>query len=305
MRHRLAGTDVILLASFVNKTGDPVFDNSLDKALEVKLTESPFFSVLPEADVRATMRTMRHDPNERVTQELGIEICKRQGLKAVVVPEIDAMGGEYLITLEAIDAQNQKSIARRQAEAQSKEKVIAALGKAGSQLRTRLGESSSSLEKYDAPLDLATTSSLEALQAYRTGQTLYRAGKRREASPFLKGLSNWTRSFVRRYSMLGSAYHSVGDGQGRQEEFRQGLRAEGSPSHARREFSDYRPLLFGHNRRPRKGNCCTCFVQGGVSAQRGRLQPVGDRVRAAGQDRRSAAGVLFGDGPFPGALGSA
>ena len=182
----LTETDVILLASFVNKTGDPIFDNSLDKALEVKLTESPFLSLFPEADVRETMRTMRHDPNERVTRELGIEICKRQGLKAVVVPEIAAFGSKYLITLEAIDARNQKFIARRQEEAETKDQVIAALGKAGSQLRRRLGESLSSLEKYDAPLDLATTSSLEALQAYRTGQTLYRSGKRREAIPFFE-----------------------------------------------------------------------------------------------------------------------
>jgi DNA-binding winged helix-turn-helix (wHTH) protein len=101
-RPLLTGTDVILLANFVNKTGDPIFDNSLDKALEVKLTESPFLSVLPDADVRRTMRTMRHEPSERVTQELGIEICKRQGLKAVVVPEIAAFGSKYLITLDAI-----------------------------------------------------------------------------------------------------------------------------------------------------------------------------------------------------------
>jgi DNA-binding winged helix-turn-helix (wHTH) protein len=133
-RPLLTQTDVILLANFVNRTSDPIFDNSLDKALEVKLTESPFLSLLPEADVRRTMGMMRHDPNERVTQELGIEICKRQGLKAVVVPEIAAFGSRYLITLEAIDAQSQKSIARRQEEAETKDKVIAALGKAGSQL---------------------------------------------------------------------------------------------------------------------------------------------------------------------------
>ena len=119
-----------------------------------------------------------------MTQELGIEICKRQGLKAVVVPEIDAVGSKYLITLEAIDARSQKSIARHQEEAENKDQVIAALGKAGSQLRRRLGESLSSLEKYDAPLDLATTSSLEALQAYRTGQTLYRSGKQRGGHSF-------------------------------------------------------------------------------------------------------------------------
>ena len=215
----LTETDVILLASFVNKTGDPIFDNSLDKALEVKLTESPFLSLLPEADVRETMRMMRYDPNERVTQEVGIEICKRQGLKAVVVPEIDALGSKYVITLEAIDARSQKPIARRQEEAETKDEVIAALGKAGSQLRRKLGESLSSLEKYNAPLDLATTGSLEALQAYRTGQTLYRSGKQREAIAFFERAVELDPQFCSAYSMLGSAYHAIRDDQASRKNF--------------------------------------------------------------------------------------
>ena len=165
------------------------------------------------------MRTMRHDPNERVTPELGIEICKRQGLKAVVVPEIAAVGNRYLITLEAIDAQNQKSIARQQEEAESKDKVIAALGRAGSQLRRQLGESLSSLEKYNAPLDLATTSSLDALQAYRAGQTLYRSGKRREAIPFFERAVELDPQFCSAYNMLGSAYHSIVDEQASRKNF--------------------------------------------------------------------------------------
>ncbi len=218
-RPALTDTDVILLAGFVNNTGDPIFNNSLDKALEVKLTESPFLSVFPEASIRETLRTMRHDPNDRVTRETGIEICKRQGLKAVVVPEIDALGSKYLIVLEAVDARNQKSIARRQVEAESKEEVIAALGKAGSELRRNLGESLKSLEKYDAPLDVATTSSLEALQAYRTGQTLYRAGKRREAIPFFETAAELDPQFCSAFSMLGSAYHGIGDGQASRKNF--------------------------------------------------------------------------------------
>jgi DNA-binding winged helix-turn-helix (wHTH) protein len=192
----LTGSDVILLASFVNKTNEPIFDDSLDKALQVKLTESPFLSLLPEADARATMRMMRRNPDERVTQDLGIEICRRQGLKAVVVPEIAALGSKYLITLEAIDARTQKSIARRQEEADSKDQVIAALGRAGTQLRRQLGESLSSLETYNVPLDLATTSSLEALKP--TGRARCGSVPGRSASQFpsLNGLSSWTRSSV-------------------------------------------------------------------------------------------------------------
>jgi len=206
----LNDTDVILLASFVNKTGDPVFDN-LDRALEVKLAESPFLSLLPEAAVRQTLRSMRHEPDERVTKELGIEICKRQGLKAVVVPEIDAIGSYYLITLEAIDAQGGKPVARQQQETDNKDKVVAALGKAASQLRRQLGENLSSLQKYNAPLDLATTSSLEALQAYRTGLTRNRSGKIGESVPFFERAVELDPQFCSAYVMLGSSYHGTGD----------------------------------------------------------------------------------------------
>src|SRR5712664_2792398 len=218
-RPALTGTDVILLASFVNKTSDPIFDNSLDKALEVKLAESSFLSLFPEADVHATMRMMRHDPNERVTRELGIEICNRQGLKAVVVPEIAAFGSRYLITLEAIDARSQKSIARRQEEAENKDKVIAALGKAGSQLRRRLGESLSSLEKYDAPLDFATTSSLEALQAYRAGLMQFRYGRPREAIAFFERAVELDPQFCSAHRLLGNVYATLGDGQASSKNF--------------------------------------------------------------------------------------
>jgi len=217
-RPALAGSDVILLTSFVNKTAEPVFDN-LDRALEVKLAESPFLSLLPEATVRQTLRSMRHEPDERVTQELGIEICKRQGLKAVVVPEIDAIGSYYLITLEAIDVQSGKLITRQQQETDNKDKVVAALGKAASQLRRQLGESLSSLQKYNAPLDLATTSSLEALQAYRAGLVRNRSGKIRESIPFFERAVELDPQFCSAYVMLGSSYHGIGNDEASRKNF--------------------------------------------------------------------------------------
>jgi eukaryotic-like serine/threonine-protein kinase len=217
-RPALNETDVILLANFVNKTGDPVFDN-LDRALEVKLTESPFLSLLPDAAVRETLRTMRRDPDQPVTRDLGIEICKRQGLKAVVVPEIDAFGNNYVITLEAIDAQSEKTIARQQAQAEGKDHVVAALGTAASQLRRELGESLSSLQKYNAPLDLATTGSLEALQAYRAGLVPYRSGKLRDAVTLFERAVELDPKFCSAYVMLGGAYHGIGDEQASRENF--------------------------------------------------------------------------------------
>jgi len=210
----LTETDTILLASFVNKTGDPIFDNSLDKALEVKLTESPFLNLFPEASARATLGMMRHDPGDRVTRELGIEMCKRQALKAVVVPEIAALGSKYLITLEAIDARTQETIAQQQIEAESKERVIAALGKAGSQLRRQLGESLSSIEKHDAPLDFATTSSLEALQSYREGLLQFRYGKLHEAIALLQRAVELDPQFCSAYRALGAVSGNLGDREG-------------------------------------------------------------------------------------------
>jgi eukaryotic-like serine/threonine-protein kinase len=217
-RPALTGSDVILLANFVNKTDDPVFDN-LDRPLEVKLAESPFLSLLPEATVRQTLRSMRHEPDERVTQELGIEICKRQGLKAVVVPEIDAIGSYYLITLVAIDAESGKQIARKQQETDNKDKVVAALGEAASQLRRQLGESLSSLQKYNAPLALATTSSLEALQAYQTGVQRNRSGKIRESIPFFERAVELDPRFCSAYIMLGSSYHGIGEDEASRKNF--------------------------------------------------------------------------------------
>ena len=218
-RSGLKDTDVILLTSFVNKTGDAIFDTSLDRALEVKLTESPFLSILPEADARATMRTMRRNPSDPITRDLGIEICKRQGLKAVVVPEIARFGNKYLITLDAIDARTERSLAVREEEAPSKDQVVATLGKAASKLRRRLGESLNSVEKFNAPLDLATTSSLEALQAYRAGLQQFRSGNQRESVAFLERAVELDPHFCSAYATLGTAYYSLGDDQSARKNF--------------------------------------------------------------------------------------
>ena len=118
-----------------------------DRALQVKLAESPFLSLLPEAAVRQPMRSMRHQPDERVTQELGIEICKRQGLKAVVVPEIDAIGSYYLITLEAIDAQSGKPIARQPAGNRQQRQSRGRPGKSSFAVAATIGRKSAALCK--------------------------------------------------------------------------------------------------------------------------------------------------------------
>src|SRR5215471_8629922 len=123
----LTDKDTILLADFVNTTGDPVFDGTLKQALAVQLGQSPFLNIFGDDRVRETLRFMGRSPDERVTRDVGREICERQGLKALLAGSISGLGSHYVITLEAINAQSGDTIAREQAEAESKEKVLSAL----------------------------------------------------------------------------------------------------------------------------------------------------------------------------------
>ncbi|MCI0353125.1 MAG: serine/threonine protein kinase, partial [Acidobacteriales bacterium] len=135
----LSESDVILLADFVNATGDPVFDGALSQALAVKLEESPFLNVFPEQRVRETLRLMDRRPDERITAAIGREICERQGIRAMLNSEIVSLGNHYVVSLNAVNCQTGDSLAREQAEASNKEDVIRELGKAASRLRATLG----------------------------------------------------------------------------------------------------------------------------------------------------------------------
>ena len=182
----LTEKDTILLTDIVNTTGDPVFDGTLKQALEVQLGQSPFFNIFPEQRVRETLRRMERSPDERVTTEVGREICQREGIKALLVGSVASLGSHYVITLETLNSQTGEALAREQVEAESKEQVISKLGEAATKLREKLGETLSSIKKFDTPLAEATTSSLEALRAYTLGRDLSRRGKHAEAIPFLK-----------------------------------------------------------------------------------------------------------------------
>jgi len=161
----LTDKDTILLTDVVNTTGDSVFDGTLKQGLAVQLGQSPFLNLFPDARIRQTLRLMGHSPDDRVTAEIGREICQRQGLKALITGSIASLGTHYVLTLEAINSQSGDVLANEQGEAESKEQVLKTLSEVTSKLRERLGESLSSLQRFDAPLE-ATTSSLEALQAY-------------------------------------------------------------------------------------------------------------------------------------------
>src|SRR5690242_14252084 len=162
----LTDKDEILLAEFANTTGDTVFDETLKQALTVDLQQSPFLNVFSDQKVKQTLKLMGKAANERITADVGREICQRSGVKALLSGSIASLGNQYVITLTAVNAASGDAFAQVQQSAVRKGEVLGALGKAVSQLRGRLGESLASIQKFDKPLDQVTTNSLEALKAY-------------------------------------------------------------------------------------------------------------------------------------------
>ncbi len=171
--HAITAKDSILLADFVNTTGDAVFDGTLKKALAVDLQQSPFLNVVPDQKVQQTLKFMGRPPDAKVTADIGREICQRDGIKAMLTGSIALVGSQYLITLEALNASTGDSLAQTQQQAANKDAVLNALGEASTKLRGELGESLASVKQFDKPLDQATTSSLEALKAFTLGDELH------------------------------------------------------------------------------------------------------------------------------------
>src|SRR5207237_6024538 len=211
-RHGRALTekDAILVTDFINTTTDPVFDGTLKKALAVDLAQSPYLNVFPDQKVRQTLQFMGRSPEERVTTEIGREICQRSGIKAMLTGSIANLGSQYVITLDAINAANGDALARQQAEANSKEQVLNALHKASSSLRSKLGESLGSVQKYDKPLSEATTSSLDALKALTLGDIKHNAANEMGSLPDYQRAVELDPNFAMAYARLGAVYNNLG-----------------------------------------------------------------------------------------------
>ena len=202
----LTDKDTILIADFVNDTGDVVFDGTLKQVLTVQLAQSPFLNIFGDQRVRDALRFLGRSPDERVTRDLAREICQRQGLKAFLAGSISGVGSHYVMTVEAINAQTGDALAREQVEAESKEQVIKKLGDVATRLRKELGESLASIQKFDAPIEQATTSSLEAFKAYSIGLEHHLKGSYPEAIPFFKRAIELDNNFAIAYARLASAY---------------------------------------------------------------------------------------------------
>ena len=203
---RLTDRDTVLLTDFVNTTGEPVFDGTLKQALAVHLGQTPFLNLFPEDRVRETLRFMGRSPDDRITRDVGREICERQGIKAMLTGTIASIGSHYVITLEAINPRSGDPIAREQVEAESKEKVLSSLGTAVINLRKRLGESLSSIQKYDVPIEQATTSSLDALKAFSMANEERAKGRTRESLALYQRAVELDPNFAMAYARIGVQY---------------------------------------------------------------------------------------------------
>jgi tetratricopeptide (TPR) repeat protein len=207
----LTERDSIVVADFVNTTGESVFDGTLKEALTVQLEQSPYLNILPESRLREALRYMGRSPDERVSNDVAREICLRAGVKAMLTGSISSLGSHYVITLTAINAQTGDALAREQIEAESKEQVLKALDRAASSLRRKLGESLGSVQKFATPLVEATTSSLEALKAFSLGQAEHLKLADDKAMPHLKRAIELDPNFAMAYATLGVVYGNLSE----------------------------------------------------------------------------------------------
>src|ERR1700733_8228693 len=208
---KLTEKDSVLLADFVNTTGDSVFDGTLKQALAVQLEQSPYLNIFPESRLQQGLRYMGRFADERVTKDVAHEICLREGVKAMLTGSISSLGRHYVITLEAVNAQTGDTLDREQVEAESKEQVLKSLDRAASSLREKLGESIGSVEKFATPLEAATTSSLDALKEYSLGEVAHAKFDDDAALPHLKRAVELDPNFAMAWAVLGVAYSNLTD----------------------------------------------------------------------------------------------
>ncbi len=211
--HLLTEKDTIVLADFANTTAEAVFDDTLKQALRVQLEQSPFLHVLSDQQVKQQLRYMGHSADERLTQDLARDLCQRASSKALLAGSISGLGSHYAIGINAINCQTADSLGSEQVEAESHEQVLKALGQAATKMRERLGESLATIQKYDAPVEQATTPSLEALKAYTTAWNLHSGGSESQSIPFFKHAIELDPNFALAYAAMAQAYGNMGEDQ--------------------------------------------------------------------------------------------
>ena len=208
---KLSEKDTIVLADFSNSTADTVFDDTLKEALAVSLRQSALLNVLSDDKVGASLKMMTRAASTPLTPEIAREVCLRSGSKAYIVGAIAALGKEYVLGLKAMNCQDGDTLAQEQATAPSKEKVLDTLGHAVAKLRGELGESLAAVQKFDVPLQQATTSSLEALKAYSLGIRILHEKGPASALPFEQRAVDLDPEFATAYEAIGLQYADLGE----------------------------------------------------------------------------------------------
>jgi tetratricopeptide (TPR) repeat protein len=208
---KLTDKDTVVLADFDNKTGDAIFDDTLNTALNVSLRQSPFLSVLSDQQVAENLKLMTRPADTKLTPAVSRELCQRAGSKAYIAGTVGSLGSEYVLGLKAVNCQSGDMLAQEQVTAASKEKVLDALGEAASKLRSELGESLATVQKFDVPLEKATTSSLEALKAYSLGWKAIDEKGPAAALPYHQRAIELDPNFAVAYWAVGVDYYVLGE----------------------------------------------------------------------------------------------
>ena len=205
----LTDKDTIVLADFSNTTGDPVFEHALKQALSIQLGRSPFLNVLSALKVRETLTFMGRSPNDRVTDDAAREICERTGSSVTVSGSITMLGSQYILGLSATNCHSGEILAQEQVQCARKEDVLSVLSQATTKIRAELGESRSSIQKFDSPIAAVTTPSLEALNAFSLAVRTLEQKSEAEAIPLYKRAIELDPNFALAYASLGTAYANL------------------------------------------------------------------------------------------------
>ncbi|HEV2616480.1 MAG TPA: protein kinase [Candidatus Acidoferrales bacterium] len=209
--HALTDKDTIVLTAFANTTGDPVFDGTLRQGLSVQLEQSPFLSLVSDDRIQQALRMMGQNPDAALTPKIAQDLCQRVGSAAVIEGSIAQIGTPYLLTVKAVNCSNGETLASTEAQASDKNHVLDALGKTASEMRSKLGESLSTVQKFDTPLQQATTSSLEALKAFSSGYRIESTSGDAATVSFYKRAVELDPQFALAYARLGIAYNDIGE----------------------------------------------------------------------------------------------
>jgi eukaryotic-like serine/threonine-protein kinase len=208
---KLTEKDVIVLGDFTNTTGDTVFDGTLRQGLAVQLEQSPFLTLMGEERIQQTLKLMQQSPNARLTPDISREVCQRAAGMATLNGSIAQIGNEYTLILKAVNCANGDTLASTEAMAADKNHVLDALGKAASEIRGKLGESLSTVKKFDTPVEQASTSSLEALQAFSLGKSLVGANDNAGALVQFQRAIKLDPNFAMAYGGLGICYLNLAE----------------------------------------------------------------------------------------------